>query len=429
MGLLKVSDAISRIEPSQCKHGKRRLVVRGPRQRKNSWTDKQRMAMLDSILSGFQCTVYIIQDMPGMRKCDEVFDGAHKLETVIDFVHNKIRIKKVKTAMINWERSKLGGMIGKRYDDLTDQEQLIFDNYEFIVNIIPPEIANDPDQLTSLWIRLNNSGNEVNEYEIYIQIYHTFCQFLSAQAAPWFGTVIYKKRESLRGELEIELMKLLALSEPNIYSKFLSQLDIYRQWLKIKFGSETSKVDEVFLTKEAELTKRLKHLHTVYEFLKQKNVFKQPTNELTRRMVIGRIAYWCDTTAKLTRCSEPISEYATMILTTPVDVLMKRLGRTQPNARYHCLVLDMIDRDIKDIVTQRDDPRFFTPTMREKKLEEQGGNCWWCTDPILPGQKREAHHIIPYRDEGKTTFDNLAILHTECHKECHANPNKKRRME
>lgn len=429
MGLLKVSDAISRIEPSQCKHGKRRLVVRGPRQRKNSWTDKQRMAMLDSILTGFQCTVYIIQDMPGMRKCDEVFDGAHKLETVMDFVQNKFRIKKVKTDMINWEKSKLSGMVGKRYDDLTDQEQLIFDNYEFIVNIIPPDIANDPDQLTSLWIRLNNSGNQVNEYEIYIQIYHTFCQFLSAQAAPWFGTVIYKKRESLRGELEIELMKLLALSEQNIYAKFLSQLDIYRQWLKIKFGNETSKVDEVFLTKEAELTKRLKHLHTVYEFLKQKNVFKQPTNELTRRMVIGRIAYWCDTTAKLTHCSEPIIEYATMILTTPVDVLMKRLGRTQPNAKYHCLVLDMIDRDIKDIVTQRDDPRFFTPTMREKKLEEQGGNCWWCTDPILPGQKREAHHIIPYRDEGKTTFDNLAILHTECHKECHANPNKKRRME
>lgn len=429
MGLLKVSDAISRIEPSQCKGGKRRLVVRGPRQRKNSWTDAQRMAMLDSILVGFQCTVYIIQDMPGMRKCDEVFDGAHKLETVMDFVQNKYPIKKMKSDMINWERSKLGGMIGKRYDDLTDQQQLIFDNYEFIVNIIPPEIAEDADQLTSLWIRLNNSGNPVNEYEIYIQIYHKLCQFLTAQSTPWFGTVIFTKDKSIRGELERELMKLLALSEPNIYTNFASQLDIYRQWLKNKFGNETSKVDAVFLTTEVELTKRLKHLHTVYEFLKQKGVFNQSTNELTRRMIIGRIAYWCDSVAKLTHCSGPIIEYASLILTTPVDVLVKRLGRAQPNAKYHCLVLDMINRDIQDIVTQRDDPRAFTPAQRERKLAEQGGKCWWCSEPIIHGQKREAHHIIPYRDEGKTTFDNLAMLHTECHKEHHANPNKKRRTE
>ena len=297
------------------------------------------------------------------------------------------------------------------------------------MNIIPPEIAEDADQLTSLWIRLNNSGNPVNEYEIYIQIYHKLCQFLTTQSTPWFGTVIFTKDKSIRGELERELMKLLALSEPNIYTNFASQLDIYRQWLKNKFGNETSKVDAVFLTTEVELTKRLKHLHTVYEFLKQKGVFNQSTNELTRRMIIGRIAYWCDSVAKLTHCSGPIIEYASLILTTPVDVLVKRLGRAQPNAKYHCLVLDMINRDIQDIVTQRDDPRAFTPAQRERKLAEQGGKCWWCSEPIIHGQKREAHHIIPYRDEGKTTFDNLAMLHTECHKEHHANPNKKRRTE
>ena len=385
------------------------------------------MAMLDSIMVGFQCSVYIIQDPPNAKKCDEVFDGAHKLETACDFVMNHFPIKKVKSDMINWETSPLNPYIGKYYRDLSEQDQLIFDNYSFIVNIIPPHIAENTDQLTSLWIRLNNSGNRVNEYESYMQIYPVFYRFLSEQTIPWFRTAIFKGEESPRGELETELMKLLALSEPIVPPNFVSQVDIYRQWRMNTFGCVTSKVDVAFLGKKADLTKRLKHLHTVYKYLDERDLFKKPTNELVRRMVIGRIAYWCDSVASLTHCSGPIIEYASMILKKSSDDLMKRLDCGQPNVKYHRRLLDMINRDIQDIVMFMDDPRAFTPVQKEMKLIEQGGNCIWCSEPILPGQKRDAHHVIPYRDGGKTTLDNLAVLHDDCHKDLHANPTKKRR--
>jgi hypothetical protein len=360
-----------------------------------------------------------------------VFDGAHKLETACDFVMNKFPIKKVKSDMINWETSPLNPYIGKYYRDLSDQDQLIFDNYSFIVNIIPPHIAENTDQLTSLWIRLNNSGNPVNEYESYIQIYPMFYRFLNEQMIPWFRTVIFKGDESPRGQLETELMKLLALSEPNVSPKFQSQVDIYRQWRMNTFGCVTSKVDTAFLGKKADLTKRLKHLHTVYKYLEERDLFKKQAKkkELVQRMLIGRIAYWCDSVAMLTRCSVPIIEYASMIYNKPFDVLVKQFGYVQANAPYQQRLLDMINRDIQDIVTQRDDPRAFTPTQKEIKLAEQGGNCTWCSEPIVHGQKRDAHHITPYRDGGKTTLDNLAVLHDECHKDLHANPSKKRRVE
>lgn len=428
---LDVSTAILRLQPVNCKKGTRLLVIRGPRQRNNSWTDAQRMAMLDSIMVEFQCTVYIIQDPPNAKKCDEVFDGAHKLETVCDFVMNQFPIKKVKTDMINWETSPLAPYIGKYYRDLSEPDQLIFDNYSFIVNVIPPSIAENTDQLTSLWIRLNNSGNEVNEYESYIQIYPMFYRFLSEHTDPWFKTAVFKGDSSPRGQLETELMKLLALSEPVVSPKFQSQIDIYKQWRKNTFGCITSKVDVEFLAKKADLTKRLKHLHVVYRYLDERNCFKKHAKkkELVQRILIGRIAYWCDSVAKLTHCSEPIIEYATMIINKPFEDLVKQFGYVQANLPYQKCLLDMINRDIQDIVTQRDDPRAFTPAQRERKLVEQCGKCPECKEPFLPGQKREAHHIKPYRDGGKTTMDNLEILHAECHKEHHANPNKKRRTE
>lgn len=388
------------------------------------------MAMLDSIMVQFQCTVYIIQDPPNAKKCDEVFDGAHKLETVCDFVMNKFPIKKVKSDMINWESSPLTPYIGKYYRDLSEPDQLIFDNYSFIVNVIPPHIAENTDQLTSLWIRLNNSGNEVNEYESYIQIYPMFYRFLSEHASPWFKTAIFKGDSSPRGELETELMKLLALSEPTVDPKFQSQVDIYKKWRNKMFGCVTSNVDTEFLTKKADLAKRLKHLHTVYTFLDQNGLFKKQAKkkDLVQRILIGRIAYWCDSVAKLSHCSGPISEYASLIYNKTFDLLAKQFGCSQANVRYQNRLLDMINRDIQDIVTDRDDPRAFTPTQKELKLAEQGGKCTWCSEPIVHGQKRDAHHIIPYRDGGKTTLDNLAVLHEECHKDLHANPAKKRRL-
>jgi len=430
MAPLNVSTAILRTHPVNCKKGTRLLVIRGPRQRNNSWTDAQRMAMLDSIMIGFQCTVYIIQDQAGSKKCDEVFDGAHKLETVCDFVSGKFPIKKASSNMINWETSPLNKYIGKYYNQMSEHDQLIFDNYEFTVNIIPPEIAEDPDQLTSLWIRLNNSGNRVNDYESYRQIYRTFYDFMTEHyVGAWKNTAIYpnvEKKKKVRGEVETELMRMLALSEADVPTKFISQDDIWKKWQKKTFG-ETSKVEESFIAKKADLSKRLEHLHTVYTFLDKKNLFKEPPNPLVRRMLISRVAYWCDSVAKLTHCSGPIIEYATKIFKVPIAEFMKQFGCMQANAPYQRRLLDMINREVQDAVSGLNGPRAFTSKQVETKLAEQGGNCTWCSEPIKQGQKRDAHHIKPYRDGGKTTLDNLAVLHEECHKELHSNPHKKQR--
>ena len=416
---ISVWQANLRRDEVNCKKGSRHLVLRGRYQRNNSWDIGQRMAMLDTIMTGFQCApVYIIQDPK--KKADDVFDGAHRLETACDFVTNKYPIQKVDSDFINWETSPLAKYEGKYYRDIDDADQLLFDNYSFMINTISTEVAEDPERLATLWVRLNNSGNRLNDYEKYIPVYYTLYEFLKDQSRVWLGTHIHLKNVSPRGEAEIQLMKLLALSEAAIPTKFSSQPDMYKKWRLATFG-KTTEVEANFFAKKDDLTSRLKHLHVVYERLMKHlpaSVVISPTDPVPL-MIIGRIAHWCDTKPMLTRCETKVYEYARMMLEMSDD-LVRRYECKSSNAKYQNRVLYTIDRDIHDIVEQLDEPRRFTPTQMTLKLKEQDDTCPECKKPIKWGQKYDGHHVIPYSKAGPTTLENLQVLHTECHVALHA---------
>jgi len=417
---ITVWQANLRRDEVNCKKGARHLVLRGRFQRNNSWDIGQRMAMLDTIMTGFQCApVYIIQ--APTKKSDDVFDGAHRLETACDFVTNKYPIQKVDSDFINWETSPLAKYEGKYYRDIDDADQLLFDNYSFVINTISTEVAEDPERLATLWVRLNNSGNRLNDYEKYIPVYYTLYEFLKDQSRVWLGTHVHSKKVSSRGDAEIQVMKLLALSEAAIPAKFSSQLDMYKKWRLATFG-KTTEVEANFCTKKDDLTVRLKHLYAVYERLMKHlpaDIHISPTDP-TPLMLIGRIARWCDTKSMLTRCESKVFEYARVILETPTDDIVRAHGCTSANAKYQLRLLYGIDRDIHDIVEQLDDARLFTPTQKTLKLREQCDACPWCKKPIEWGQKIEGHHIVPYSKGGPTTLANLQVLHVECHTALHA---------
>ena len=409
-------------EKVNCAPCERLLRFRGRYQRNNSWTDGQRMAMLDTIMKGFHCApIYIIQHP--RDKIDDVFDGAHRLETACDFVTNQFPIQKVKgkgAETITWESSPLAKYEGKFYRDMSDDDQMIFSNYSFVINTIKRDIAETPEELATLWVRLNNSGNELNDYEKYIPVYYTLYEYLKSKCVQWYGTkVVYTKHESNRGELEIVLMRMLAMSEPEVPRKFNSQVDIYKKWRENTFGN-TSDVEANVEKQKSIMTSRLSHIHSVYTCFAKNNMFDELPNELITIMLISRVAHWCNTRSKLSHCESRIIAYSTVILGTTMPDMLKLLNCTQNNARYQQLLLDKINHDVREIVTTSDDPRVFTAIQKTKKLEEQQGKCTWCSKVITDSQKMDGHHILPYSKGGPTTLDNLQVLHEECHRQLHS---------
>lgn len=61
--------------------------------------------------------------------------------------------------------------------------------------------------------------------------------------------------------------------------------------------------------------------------------------------------------------------------------------------------------------------------MVDKRLQENGGKCDQCEEPLtLDGAK--GHHIERHADAGLTVEKNLGVLCDRCHKEVHK-PEKK----
>lgn len=395
------------------------LVLRGRYQRNNSWDVKARMAMLDTIIKGYQCApVYIIEDKE--REVEDVFDGAHRLETACDFVDNKWPITKCNSDTLTWELSPLAPFDGKYWKELPADIKQIFRSYEFVVNVIPPEIASDPEELATLWVRLNNSGNPLNDYEKYIPVYCMLYEFLNENAKPWFDTWVYPKTTSERGEVAVEMMRLLALSELICPEKFSSQVDMYKRWRRDKFG-KTQEVEANLHNHKTELADRLRHLHLIYTRIRSGCDIKIKPNDVILMALIGRIARWTGNEQKLNRVDSDLMKYTQLMLGTPLAQHMKRLDAHSSNAPYQQRILYEIDRDVRDIVmTVANDPRLFTPTQKMEKLLEQGGVCPECSKRITPDQKVAGHHVIEFAKGGPTTMENLQVLHEECHVALHA---------
>ena len=60
------------------------------------------------------------------------------------------------------------------------------------------------------------------------------------------------------------------------------------------------------------------------------------------------------------------------------------------------------------------------PTVKHKKLAKmQKGQCVICGDSLFDAEELNVHHMIPKTEGGTDRMDNLALLHTTCHRQLH----------
>jgi hypothetical protein len=392
------------------------LVLRGKYQRKHSWDTTSRMALLDTVVKGWTIgPVYTIHHIADLE--EHIFDGAHRLETLCNFVNNEFPIEKRDSDTINWKTSALKPFVGMYYRDLPYEAKQKIRDFEFDVNTISREIAEDPNELMTLWIRLNNSGNKLNDYEMYIPIYSKLYEFLEEESKQWKDTFIAKKKENERGAMSVQLMRLLALSERTPPPKYTVTLD--KAWRINTFG-KTSDIDINFTQKKDELSNTLKNLRRVYKFLKDNGIDYTVSN-IIYVAIIGRMAYWFDSQTSLTRNKDSILEYVNYMLKTPTQEHHSRYNNAKnSDQKYKNAILLDIDSCFMSISTSTDEARCFTAAQQIVKLAEQKYICPECCKPINRGELSEGHHVDPYATGGKTIMSNLQVLHKDCHTKLHS---------
>lgn len=398
--------------------------TRGPTQRANCWEIEDKMAMLDTALRGFACgPIYIIQDVD--EKIDDVFDGAHRCEAVFDFIDNKYPITKGKKITVNWASSPLKDHIGKFFKDLPPTIQLQLKQYKFYINIIDQETANDPASRGILWQRLSKAGKPLNNFETKTQTHGLLYQnILKPNVGNWLTTALFQKDKSTRGQVETLLLKLLALSEKETLYSFNSIEDLTDKWCDDVLGLTTDDINRNTAEKTEMLSNRIKHIRSIMKELQDKKILHtadgvsfsiDKSNELPLLLSLGRLGYWFRSVSQLKRVLDEVCDAVSEILKMTPTQRCEYLGVTSRNAGYQKKLIEELDRRFKPLAEKSNERRCFTAAEKKRKLEEQGGLCTECKEPIEEYQRTAGDHIYEYCRGGTTTYENLQILHKLCH--------------
>jgi hypothetical protein len=398
------------------------LITRPPIQRKNCWNHKDNTEMIDTVVRGWYCSpIYLINRIDEFEEEQEVieedvFDGAHKLEALFQFIDDKFKLGKL------YEKSPLKPFEGKKFSELPPKIRQKILDYKFTINIIDSETANDKDSLAILWKRVNKSGKQLNDFELALPIISDLVNHvLNPSLQHYYNSIMFKQDYSKRGEGEKLLQLILAVAEYDIdtvhLKSFQSKKELIKGWHTICLGDKVNEIKEKVLANKDKWLQLLKQSSLYMKYLEEENCFVDKDGkdlmDTARRgtelvFLLGRSLYHFPKGDEFRRAAPQIvkkikPEFFEKIIRDDAG----RNGSTQRR------ILRMIDKNLFEITDQKT-PRLFPPEQIKQKLAEQNNICAGCSEKILPNQTYQGDHILPYSRGGKTEYTNLQVLHKKC---------------
>ncbi len=135
----------------------KQLDLNPPYQRRSVWTKKDKEYFLDTIFRDYPCpAIFLYKESEGKKTTYYVVDGKQRLETILDFINNKIAIPK------DFGDLKLNG---KKWKDIEDIDGL---NNRFWDYVITVEFVKSIDGtvLNTVFDRLNRNSWKLERQEL-----------------------------------------------------------------------------------------------------------------------------------------------------------------------------------------------------------------------------------------------------------------------
>lgn len=396
------------------------LLVRPALQRKNCWSQREKVDFIDSVARGWKANIFMINrftDDDGEDYLhDEVFDGAHRLEAIIDFMNDKFVLIKLD------ELSPLKLYEGKRFSQLPSEVRQKLLSYTFNINFIDQQTADDNEGLRLLWKRLNKAGKKLNDFEVALPVIRDLVKYiLEPSLSKFYNSDVFQKKESKRGEGEKLLQVILATGESEIgvayLRRFSSKQNLVLNWQNVRLGEKITKIRETVATNKEKwiimLDNARKYLQTLSEdncFVNDEGINLLDSSHRGTELVflLGRLVYHFPKPELFRRLSNKIAEKFKQKFLQKVS-----RGIAGRNGIFQTSLLLKIDELVQEFVEEKV-VRNFKPEEIEKKLLEQDRICGICKKPITVRDKYHGDHIIAFAAGGKTEYSNLCVTHKKC---------------
>lgn len=403
------------------------LIVRGPLQRQSCWTNKDKCAFLCTVSRKWICTpIFIIARKDETDKItEEVFDGAHKLESVFGFIDNKFALEAID------ELSPLYPYNGMKFKDLPSELRDDIKKYEFTINYIKEPTASDEEALAILWERLNKSGQQVNDFEIALPFTRFLLERVINPVSELFTNTILdtkahqkKTKEEIkpqRGNVESQLMYILCIADSHLTESHLknsnSKKKILRDWRYNRLGRKISEIKSA-VDKNCEKWVELMTNGSKYiKYLQEANCFhtndgncfvSKAQKEMEILQFLGRCIFHFPKQEQFRRIVKPLaSKFKENFLSKEY-----RESHGRESNFYVNMLID-IDLLVADYKSDKE-PRLFNENDIRRKFQEQDRICPICKEPISKVQSFTGDHIHPYSAGGKTEYSNLQVTHRSC---------------
>jgi hypothetical protein len=274
------------------------LVLKAPFQRNPVWTDRQKSALIDTILLEYPVPELYMQELTDAQGAQKqiLVDGQQRIRAVLGFIANELELDE--------ESPRWAGL---SFDDLTSDERKKIFEYNFVVRLLP-EMPDD--ELRAIFQRINRNTVTLNPQELrHATYWGPFIKLMEeiADFEFWSDSSLFSANDRRR-MLDVEFVSELAVALLNGLQNKKRNLEEFYQQYETKFAEET-RVRSTFVTVLGEIEQLLPDLsktrwkkksdfYTLFLVL-TKNVASLPLSSDNRRTASQALRVFAETVDKV----------------------------------------------------------------------------------------------------------------------------------
>jgi hypothetical protein len=368
------------------------------------WDNKTKIVLIETILVGRALNpIYVVVNDDDNELQYDMVDGLHRVSTIRDFIENKFKLN---------GNFFLDDDFGERYNgkyfrDFTPTEQSNFRIYSIQMNILDVSYHHDKVKLQNYWQILNRAGSRLNVFEFDKMVYGEYFNIITEYKEEIAKSGIFHTRKDHRGYYESQINDMLALSS-TLPSSWASITSVCKKYMEDELGKTPDLIKEKVTSDGDKIRKKLETL--AYILNEMEELFKHgkfSSRERIYHMMVARCLFHFKTKAIFVKLRD---ELVSQLL----DIFKDDIMKIPKNAKFQRLLIEKVDEVNRKLYVKHDTKRLFPPHLIDRKIAEQDNKCTMCTGVL--GQDCHGDHIIPWTDGGETTYENLQVLHSRCHR-------------
>lgn len=379
---------------------KGRLITNPDYQRDFVYNNEKSSKLIESALMGIPLpTIYLCEEENGKLS---VIDGQQRIQSFIKFINGEFCLEKL---------SSLSELNGKKYSDLSDEDQSTIDDTSLRTIIIKKESASSK---YDIFERLNRGAVSLKEQELRNCVYRgSYNDLLNDLAKSKKVRDMFVSKNKRMNYQEL-ILRFFALRNYQTFNGSMKKF--LNNYMDVHQNDSDSKIkqDKDLFNKTLSTISEVLGLKAFYNLDFDKKTYSQKFSPTFYDSLMIPFSMFDE--SKIMANADKIRENITNLKENDSEYHLACYAGTGNKERVFTRI-EKVYEILKSILGTdgfQKEPRLFEKNMKEKLGEKQNYICPICNQKIINIEDAKIDHIKPFSKGGLTTEDNAQLTHSLC---------------